>query len=276
MPELPEAETIRRHLEPLLASRRVESVGVHFPDLLLDTPDVPTFAAEIVGRRIESVGRRGKFPLLRFQEGLVLEVQLRMSGRLLVSRERPDPELFGHLGAEFLLDDARTLWYDDTRRLGGFRLWSPDGWRGRSQELGPEPLAGEFTRSRLEAVLEGRRAPVKNVLTDQRRVAGIGNLYAAEILFVAAIDPRRPAGSLGDGEIADLYQAIRETLRRAIRHRGTTFRDFRWSSDGGRGGFQEQLAVYGRAGAACPACGEMVRRIVQAGRSSYFCPACQS
>lgn len=276
MPELPEAETIRRHLEPELADRQVETVRVHFADLLLDGPDIDAFTAAIAGRRIEGVGRRAKFPLLRLDDGAVLEVQLRMSGRLLVSRERPDPDLFDHLGAEFELDDGRTLWYDDTRRLGGFRLWDRDGWRARTEQLGPEPMAEGFTPERLQGILEGRRAPVKNVLMDQRRVAGIGNLYAAEILFASGVDPRRPAGSLGRVEVADLHATIRDTLRRAIRSRGTTFRDFRWSSEGRMGGYQEQLAVYGRAGEACPGCGELVRRILQAGRSTYFCPVCQS
>lgn len=276
MPELPEVETIRRHLEPELVGRRMVSVRVLFRDLLLDSVDEEAFSSALTGRRIDAVRRRAKYLLLSLDDGRVLEVQLRMSGRLLVSREPPDPEIFSHLGAEFGLDDGRTLWYDDTRRLGGFHLWRPEEWEDRSSELGPEPLTEDFTAERLARLLEGRRAPVKNVLMDQRRVAGIGNLYVAEILFASGIDPRRPAKSLGGEQVEELHAAMGSVLRRAIRHRGTTFRDFRWSSDGDTGAFQDRLAVYDRAGEPCLACGEPVRRTVQAGRSSYYCPSCQS
>lgn len=274
MPELPEAEVIRREIAGPLEGRRVVDVRVHQPDILMNRPDEAAFADDVVGRRIRRVDRRAKYPLLRLGDSWVLQVQLRMSGRLVVAREPPDPARFRHLAAELDLDDGQTLYYDDQRRLGGFKLYTPAAWAAEERGLGPEPLEDSFTPGRLEEALAGSRAAVKNRLMDQSQVAGVGNIYASEALFRAGIDPRREAGDLDRAEVEAVHRELRDVLAAAIRHFGTSFRDFVGGS-GEPGDFQEHVRVYGREGEPCPRCGAPVRRIVQSGRSTFFCPECQ-
>lgn len=275
MPELPEVETVRRQLAPEVAGRTLEDAQIRHADILLGPTSEPAFADEVVGRRIERLDRRAKFLLFRLSGPRVMEVQLRMTGRFALEADRPDPDVYSHLAARLRLDDGRSLWYDDVRRFGGFRIMTPGEWRDREQELGPEPLDEGFRPARLGRELEGRRAPVKNLLLDQRRVAGLGNIYACESLHRARIDPRRPGRSLGAAEVERLHGAIRGVLGRALQHAGTSFRDFR-APDGETGRFQRRLAVYRRDGDRCPRCGGAVRRIVQAGRGTFFCPKCQT
>lgn len=275
MPELPEVETIRRDLAAELEGCSVTAVRIHEPDIVM-APDTPeAFADAVRGRRIEALARRAKYLLLRLSGDEVVQVQLRMTGRFALGTSLPDPGEFTHVAAEFDLDDGRTLFYDDVRRLGGLRVLDADAWEERASELGPEPLEEGFTPAALGAALAGRGAPVKNVLMDQRRVAGIGNIYAAEALHAAGLDPRRPGGSLSEEEIETLHRAIRTTLEEALEAAGTTFRDYR-AVNGRSGRFQSRLRVYGREEEPCPRCGATVRRIVQAGRSTFFCPGCQS
>ena len=274
MPELPEVETIRRDLAPELAGRTIHGVELRHDDLLLDGGEPAVFRRALEGRRIEAVDRRAKYLLFRLTGDRVLEVQLRMTGRFALGAEPPDPREFTHLGAAFRLDDGRTLYYDDVRRLGGFRLQDAEAWERRARDLGPEPLAEGFGPASLRRAFRDRRAPVKNVLLDQRRVAGVGNIYASESLHAARIDPRRPAGSLSEEECGRLADAVRSVLAEALRHAGTTFRNYR-AVNGRSGAFQERLRVYARAGEACGRCGDRLRRLVQAGRSTFFCPGCQ-
>lgn len=274
MPELPEVETIRRDLAGRIEGRTVTDVRIHEADIILPPGDPSSFADRVEGRRIESLDRRAKYLLLRLGGGDVLQVQLRMSGRFAIGPSLPDPEEFAHVAAEFDLDDGSTLFYDDVRRLGGFRVLGAAEWAARSEELGPEPLAPGFTCSALSRALAGRRAPVKNLLLDQRRVAGIGNIYAAEALHAAGIDPRRPGGSLSEAEVRRLHGTIRATLEEALGEAGTTFRDYR-AVNGRSGRFQSHLRVYGREGLPCRRCGGTIVRIVQAGRSTCYCPDCQ-
>lgn len=274
MPELPEAETITREVAGDLRGRRVEAVRVAHDDILMNRADEAAFARDVVGRRVTRVERRAKYPLLWLDGERVLQVQLRMTGRLLVRKEPPDPERFSHLAVEMDLDDGRTLYYDDQRRLGGFRLMERDAWEEREAELGPEPVDADFGPETLAEILDGRRAAVKNLLMDQRRVAGVGNIYASEALFRARIDPRRPAGALSPQESARLSRALQEVLEAAIRHFGTSVRDY-VGADGRPGDFQHHVRVYGREGRECPSCGASIRRITQSGRSSFFCPSCQ-
>lgn len=275
MPELPEVETIRRELAAELPGRSLVGARVHHPDILLNLDSEDAFAEAVVGRRLEDVDRRAKYLLLRLSGRRVLQVQLRMTGRFALRTPRPDPDEFAHIAAELELDDGRTLWYDDVRRLGGFKVLSREAWREDESRLGPEPLADGYAAADLARALARRRAPVKNLLLDQRRVAGVGNIYAAESLHVAAVDPRRPGGELGAEEVGRLHGALRDVLRDALDHAGTTLRDFR-AVNGRSGGFQDRLRVYGREGEPCPRCAGTVRRIVQAGRSTFFCPGCQS
>jgi formamidopyrimidine-DNA glycosylase len=274
VPELPEVETIRRDLADELAGRTIEAVRIRQPDIVLPPPGPAAFRRRVAGRRIDAFGRRAKYLLLRLAGEELVQVQLRMTGRFALGSSLPDPDEFTHLAAEFDLDDGRTLFYDDTRRLGGFRLLSSAEWASIEERLGPEPLDEGFTPAALGEALGGRTAPVKNVLLDQRRVAGLGNIYAAEALYACRVDPRRPAGSLSSGEVERLHGAIRATLRDALAYAGTTFSDYR-TVNGRSGRFQERLRVYGREGSPCRRCGDSIARIVQAGRSTCFCPGCQ-
>jgi formamidopyrimidine-DNA glycosylase len=283
MPELPEVETIRRDLAAALEGATIARARLFHDDLLLDGGPTEPFVAALAGRRIEAIHRRGKNLVFRLAPGGdVLQAQVRMTGRFAVAPS-DDPrgaglrELIGftHVAADFELADGRTLLYDDVRRLGGFRLQPGAEWAARETELGPEPLADDYRTADLAAALAGSRAPVKNALLDQRRVAGIGNIYASEVLFRARIDPRRASGDLTDGEYRRLYRALRAVLRAALKGEGTTLSDYR-AVDGRSGRFQERLRAYGREGKPCPRCGTPIERIVQAGRSTFFCPFCQT
>ncbi len=279
MPELPEVETVRRQLAPELEGRRIRRVRIHQPDIVLPPRPAGGIDTHLVGARVEEVARRGKYLLLHVErphaDRAVLQVQLRMTGRFALGRGLEVPETLTHVAAELHLDDGRVLWYDDVRRLGGLRLLTTSEWEEVERRLGPEPLEPEFSTSRLGRILAGSRAPIKNLLLNQSRVAGIGNIYASEALHEARIDPRRPARELRPPEVRRLHGAVRRILRRATAAAGTTVRDYR-GLDGRAGGFQVRLRVYGRAGEPCPRCGEEVRRIVQAGRSTFFCSGCQA
>ena len=283
MPELPEVETIRRELAPALLGRRIGQVRVYHDYLILGFGGRTRFGRLTRGRVIGAVDRRAKFLLFLLHRDdakdgdpeRVMRVQLRMTGRFWLGRERPDPVEFRHPGIELRLDDGRTLFYDDVRRLGGFDVLSLPEWRAIERSLGPEPLTPGFTRRRLAERLAPLRAPIKNALLDQRRIAGIGNIYASEALYRAGIDPFRPAGTLAANEIDRLHRAIRQVLREALRAAGTTLKDYR-TVDGRSGSFQRRLRVYGRADAPCPRCGTSVVRAVQGGRSTFYCPECQT
>lgn len=274
MPELPEVETIRIDLAPELTHRVIESVLVHQSDIVLPPHDVESFRARLTGRRIDSVERRAKYLVLRLDGGPVVQVQLRMTGRFALGSTRPDPREFRHVAAELGLDDGRTLFYDDMRRLGGFRLLESEQWAAESARLGPEPLDAGFRGADLARILAATRAPVKNVLMDQRRLAGVGNIYASEALHRARVDPRRPGTDLSPEEARRLHRSVRAVLRAALDAAGTTFRDYR-AVNGRSGSFQRSLRVYGREGEPCDRCGASIARIVQAGRSTFFCPSCQ-
>ncbi len=273
MPELPEVETIRRSLEPELVDRVLRNIRIHKADIALPPTD-PEQLTGLRGRRIERVERRAKYLLFRLDRGLVLQTQLRMTGRFAIGRSLPDVCEFKHIAAEFELDDDRTLFYDDVRRLGGFRLLSTSAWASEERRLGPEPLEPSFTPAVLSEGVARSRAPIKNWLLDQKRLAGVGNIYASEALFLAELDPRRTGRSLDRAEVERLHSAIRETLLGALADSGTTLRDFR-SINGRSGRYQNRLRVYGRDGASCRRCSAPVERIVQAGRSTFFCPSCQ-
>lgn len=282
MPELPEVETIRRDLEASLFARQICRVRVYHDDLILGGTSRRAFQAMVRGRRIGKLGRRGKFLLfpLHAEADLdapperLMRVQLRMTGKFALRQTAPNMADFQHPGIDLSLDDGTTLYYDDVRRLGGFDLLSLEAWRQLEARLGPEPLSDEFSASRLREILSPLRAPIKNVLLDQRRVAGVGNIYASEALHRAMIDPRRPAGTLAEEETRKLRDAIRFILRAALAKSGTSIRDYR-AANGRSGSFQRDLRVYGREDEACRQCGSTVERAVQAGRSSFFCPACQ-
>ena len=273
---------MRRDLAPLVRGRRIGHVRVHHEDLILGAMSGRAFGRGVRGRIIGDAGRRAKYLLFPLHAGddvdgpveRVMRVQVRMTGRFAVAAERPARDEFRHPGVDFALDDGRTLFYDDVRRLGGFDLLTPEAWRVRAAKLGPEPLDRTFTAAALARILTPLRAPIKNVLLNQYRLAGIGNIYASEALFRARIDPRRSTGSLVADETRRLHRALRAVLREALADAGTTLRDYR-AVNGLSGSFQTRLRVYQREGARCGRCSGFIVRTVQAGRSSFFCPGCQ-
>ena len=273
MPELPEAETIVRGLRRVVVGKRIRLADVIRPDILRQP--AKTFGALARGRVVEAVDRRGKNVVLRLDGGFVLAVNLGMTGRLLPFPRPPRGAAAPtHPAVRFRFEDGSVLVFDDQRRFGTVEVLDADGWRARDGRMGPEPLERGFTAARLARDLRGSRSPVRSWLLDQRRIAGVGNIYAVEALHRAGIHPGRPANSVTQAEAASLHAAIRTVLRAAIRKGGTTIRDYR-NADGGEGAYATRLLVYGREGEACAGCGTPVERIVLSNRSAYFCPACQ-
>ncbi|MFW5946892.1 MAG: bifunctional DNA-formamidopyrimidine glycosylase/DNA-(apurinic or apyrimidinic site) lyase [Gemmatimonadota bacterium] len=271
MPELPEVETIARDLAPRLTGRRVTAVDVHHADVLAGDPDAVT--EELPGRRIADVGRRGKNVVLRLDDDARLVVNLGMTGRL-VTGDAPRAHELGHVAVRFRLDDGRTLLYDDTRRFGRIERLGPEAWQRRDAELGIEPLSDDFTADALRTLTRASRTPIRSLLLDQYRVAGVGNIYALEALFRAGVRPTRRSHRLTRDEAARLRDGLREVLARAIEHRGTTFSDYR-DANGEAGGFEPLLKVYGRVGEPCTVCGTPIKRTVLSNRSAFYCPDCQ-
>lgn len=290
MPELPEVETVRRQLVEVLPGRTVTGVRVHLPRVVQNVaPD--ELARLVTGRTFADVMRRGKYLLLPFMSddgtdagadrnddaepaGAKLIVHLRMTGRLMVVPEGADEDPY--VRVVFALDDERELRFADMRTFGTIHFVG-DGYDNGPPglaTLGPEPLDPAFTPDVLAAALSGRRAPVKAVLLDQRRVAGLGNIYVDEALHASRIHPENPAGKLGRDEIERLHAAIRAVLEDAVAKGGTTIRDY-VDGRGVPGEFQQYLHVYGRAGQRCGRCGQEIVRLRVAGRGTHVCPGCQ-
>lgn len=270
MPELPEVETTRRGLEPLLIGHTVQSVKVHNHSLRWPVPH--GLGRIMVGRAFLAVERRSKYLLLRC-DGVTLIVHLGMTGHLrVVPADEPRKK---HDHVELLLDDGRALRYNDSRRFGVV-LWTADEPFAHPllADLGPEPFDATFTADYLAVRAQGRIVAVKPFLMDAKIVVGVGNIYASEALFRAGIDPRRAAGKVSRAAFARLVVAVREVLAEAIAAGGTTIRDFA-NSDGEPGYFRISLRVYGREGEKCVVCGALIQQIRLGQRSTYFCSRCQ-
>jgi formamidopyrimidine-DNA glycosylase len=296
MPELPEVETVRRGLEAALTGRRIVRALTRRKDLRLPLPR--GFARRLEGRRIEKVSRRAKYLLCHLDEGLVLIVHLGMTGRFTVfaptgrvlslgegAVHAPAGEVGSGLHDHVVLDfdDGTRLVYNDPRRFGLMDLTQSRRLDRHKllSGLGLEPLSDAFGLLPLSRLLENSRAPLKAALLDQRRIAGLGNIYVCEALYRARLSPRRPAGSLvrdgrPDPRLAKLVLAVREVLQDAIAAGGSTLRDYA-SVEGAAGRFQHRFDAYEREGERCRRrhCHGRIRRIVQAGRSTFFCPVCQ-
>jgi formamidopyrimidine-DNA glycosylase len=271
MPELPEVESVRRRLEPLIVGRRLERVAIS--DVRLVAPRDPReVAAELVGERVAEVGRRGKYLIVRFASSRVLLIHLRMTGSLEHGAElAEDP----YRRALVELDDGTRLAYRDVRRFGTWLLLEPgEEIAYLARKLGDEPLEAAFTARRLGERLAGRRAPVKAALLDQRTLAGMGNIYVDEALWRAKIHPLRPAMGLRPAELLRLHEAIRTTLELGIARQGSTLRDYRLP-DGASGSMQTEFRVYGRAGEPCERCGTPIAKTKAGGRGTWLCPRCQ-
>jgi formamidopyrimidine-DNA glycosylase len=274
MPELPEVESVRRRLAPVLEGRVFETVRIADPRLTrpLDPLEV---AHELDGERVALVDRRGKYLIVRFESGRALLVHLRMTGSFLTSTDgTPLPDDV-HRRAVVTLDDGSAVAYRDVRRFGTWLLLEPDEVDTYvDARVGREPLATAYRAKHLAERLTGRRAPVKAAILDQRTVAGVGNIYADEALWRARIHPLTPAEKVDAEEVQALYKGIRESLRAGIRRQGSTLRDYRLP-DGTEGGAQHEFKVYGRGGEPCERCGTPIDKIRVAGRGTWFCPTCQ-
>jgi formamidopyrimidine-DNA glycosylase len=282
LPELPEVETVRRGLAPVMEGRVIEAAEVRRPDLRWPFPE--RMAERLSGRRVERLRRRSKYLLADLDSGESLLIHLGMSGRMLVSgtmlgefhHAHPAPAKHDHVVLE--MEGGARVTFNDARRFGAMDLvetaraeahWLLAG-------LGPEPLGNEFHEAYLVGRLRGRATPIKAALLDQRVVAGLGNIYACEVLHRAGISPRRKAGRIAAPRVAALVPAIQEVLLEAIEAGGSSLRDYR-QANGELGYFQHAFRVYDREGAPCPTsgCGDTIRRIVQSGRSTFYCPHCQ-
>ncbi len=259
MPELPEVETIVRGLREMVTGATVEKLQVIDPQISLPEK-------KIIGKVISTVERRGKYIVFRLSPSGSLIFHLRMSGQLL----RVCPAGEGKYSRLVLHLDTGVIRFVNPRRLGTVEF-SDNGF---PYKLGVDPLAPEFTETWLKSILRSSRAPIKVLLMNQQKIAGLGNIYSAEALWRAQIDPRRAANTITTKESCALRKGIVSVLQEAIEHMGTTFSDYRDSS-GNKGGFQNFLAVYGKEGEKCSRCGTEIVRIKQGGRSTYLCPGCQ-
>ena len=273
MPELPEVETVRRMLAQHIVGRTVSRVRLSGERLRTAISAASTRALR--GRRVAGVGRHGKYLFVHFDGGRTLLSHLGMSGRWLFSPGKPTERL-PHVHATFEFEDGSFLRYQDPRRFGLIRVVASEGLRREKElrALGPDPVEQGFEAEDLAERARRRRAAVKVFLLDQRQLAGIGNIYASEILYRARVHPGRPAGRIEPGEWREIAAATRAVLGEAIDRSGTTFSMYRtlWNEPGNYG---DQLRVYDRGGLPCRNCGTPIRRVVLGQRSTFFCPSCQ-
>ncbi|NNJ10684.1 bifunctional DNA-formamidopyrimidine glycosylase/DNA-(apurinic or apyrimidinic site) lyase [Chloroflexales bacterium ZM16-3] len=272
MPELPEVETVARSLAPQVVGRRIVAVEKLDWERMVETPDLPDFLALIVGRQVLSVGRRAKWLLVTLDAGWTLAIHLRMSGNLIVRGPEATPDAHTHL--VLAMDDGRRIFFEDQRKFGRVRLLGPEGLAHLDGAHGPEPLGDTFSAEDLGRILAGRRTKLKPLLLDQSLIAGIGNIYASEALWIARLHPLIPAGDTPAAQVPALHAAIRQVLEEAIANQGSSLRNYR-NSYGERGQNQDHFRVYDREGAPCERCGEPITRVVVAQRSTFYCPGCQ-
>lgn len=278
MPELPETETIARDLHAMVAEAVVARVTVLRADVLRETT-APALAKALVGARIAQVWRRAKLIVidLELPNGKLthLVVQPRFTGGIVLDDGTLPPDRLDYLSVSFELSDKRSLHYRDIRRLGTVSLMSAERFVEYTHKLGPEPLDAALTNTDFSGLVRASRRPIKTLLMDQTRLAGVGNIYANEALWRAGIDPSRESATITDYEAHSLLAELREVLTASIAARGTSFRDYR-DARGERGSFVEQLAVYGRGGEPCLNCG---RKLIDTqaidGRTTVFCSHCQ-
>ena len=282
MPELPEVETVRRGLLPVMEGRAILAAQVNRPDLRWPLPD--RMAERLTGQRVLGLRRRSKYILADLSGGETLLIHLGMSGRMLVSgamlgsfhHDHPAPQKHDHVVLE--MEGGARVTFNDARRFGAMDLMPTATAESHPllAALGPEPLGNGFDGEYLAAALHGRLTPIKAALLDQHLIAGLGNIYVCETLYRAGIAPDRLAGSLPPDQVMALVPVIREVLAEAIEAGGSSLRNYR-QADGELGYFQHSFRVYDREGQPCPTpgCTGTIARIVQSGRSSFYCPQCQ-
>jgi formamidopyrimidine-DNA glycosylase len=269
LPELPEVETIVKGLRRRIVGKRIARAEIRLPKMALAAPHV-SFERTVAGETIAGIRRRGKYAVIELGSGRSLVTSLRMTGRLVVSSKRTR-EVRGTRVILWFTDGSR-LNFADIRTLGRMRLVEArEAW---DRDLGIEPLSSGFTHEAFIGMLSGRRRPIKALLLDQSRIAGIGNIYACEALWEAGIRPSRPAGALTKPAIRRLHDAVVGVLNRAISRRGSSIDDY-VDADGRQGGYQHALSVYGRRGRPCKRCGRPIVRTVLAQRGTWWCRSCQ-
>ena len=278
MPELPEVETVRQALIPILENRRVLSAFVGRRNLRWPLPE--NLAKRLTNKVFTHLTRRGKYVLMHLDSAEILLLHLGMSGSVRTHQQKPDLGQHDHFMLEMAPQDRNGsrsyVVLNDPRRFGWIDLFAESAILKHKLlvGMGPEPLGNKFSAAWLEAAFKGRSAPVKNALLNQALIAGIGNIYANEALFLSGISPRRKAGTITGGRADKLATAIVTTLRAAIKDGGTSLRDH--VQPGGEiGYFVQRLSVYGQAGKPCPRCSSPIKTIVQSGRSSFYCSRCQ-
>lgn len=280
MPELPEVETTRRGIDPVFTGQRIAQVIVRRHDLRVAIP--PSFSAILSNNTVQSTHRRGKYMIVCMRDGAAFIWHLGMSGRASIhgAGQGYTPEKHDHV--IFEMETGPRIVFNDPRRFGMMYLSTQDSWQTEKpfSAMGPEPLGNGFNGPVLAARLTGKRVNIKNALLDQRVVAGVGNIYACEALYEAAINPLRAAGDLSAAEADNLAAAIRGVLERAIAAGGSSLKDFK-QTDGQLGYFQHSFSVYDREGQVCSGCAcggreePCIKRIVQSGRSTFYCPVKQ-
>lgn len=282
MPELPEVETVRRGLLPVMEGQVIAQASVNRDGLRWPFPR--DMAGRLTGARVNGLRRRSKYILADLSTDETLLIHLGMSGRMLVSgqmlgefhHDHPAPQKHDHVVLD--MDGGVRVTFNDARRFGAMDLMATAtaDQHPLLASLGPEPLGNAFDESYLITRLKGRNTPIKSALLDQHVVAGLGNIYVCETLYRARVSPQTKAGDLAPKQVAALVPIIRAVLLEAIEAGGSSLRDFR-QADGELGYFQHRFQVYDREGQPCvtPGCGAVVERIVQSGRSSFYCPACQ-
>jgi len=273
VPELPEVESVRQGLEHLVVGKRIKAVNVLWDNIIKD-PSVDTFKRQIIGQRIESVGRRGKFLLFELTSDMLIS-HLRMEGKFKV--ETSEAPLTKHTHVLFSLDDGTELRYLDVRKFGKMSLTPKlSAFEHPSlRDLGPEPFETSLTDDHLHRFLKKRQRSIKSCLLDQKMVTGIGNIYADEILFRAKVHPERQANTLTPDDIALLKEAIVSIMTQAVASGGTTIRTYA-NAYGQEGSYQSQLKVYGKTGEPCPNCHTPFVKGKVAQRGTHYCPVCQT
>lgn len=275
MPELPEVETVIKGLRPLVRDRIITGVEIR-EDNMVAYPenDISTFKENLIGSKIETVNRRGKYIIFVLDSDQNMIIHLRMTGKLLVKEVEEFRDKHTHV--IFKLNDGQEIRFNNVRKFGRIYLIDKDHpeQAGSLAELGPEPLSSKLSLADFKKLFKNRRAIIKSLLLNQHFIAGIGNIYADEILFRAGIKPDRKADTLNSEEKEKIYHSMREILKKGIIYGGTSFSDY-VNAFGEKGSFQEELRVHQRQGKKCPSCESKVKKIKIAGRSTYFCPQCQ-
>lgn len=273
MPELPEVETVKRSLQPILEGQRIDRIDVLYGGIIKNIA-AEDFCRQAADRIIENIGRRGKYLLFNLSGGYTLVIHLRMTGQLIAAAG--NEPLSKHTHLIFYLSGGAQLRFVDIRKFGLVFLVPTGEWdkAGGLCDLGPEPLEEEFAPAVFQELIKKKKGRLKAFLLDQRNIAGIGNIYADEIMFAAGLHPERRVETLKPDEIDKLYAAIKAKLEEGVESRGTSIRDY-VDGRGEKGGFQEKLQVYDRGGQICVRCGTSLVKSVIAGRGSVFCPHCQ-